>query len=454
MTEPDERARARGPARWWDRLAGARVDLSPLKESRDFRVLFFSGAIAFLCSTFTYVAIPFQLYALTGSNLAVGAMGVVQLIPLVVFGLWGGALADRVDRRRMLLWTGLASAVLMAALVVNAVLDSPQVWLLYLVGALSAVSNALNRPSKEAIIPRVVRYDQIPSAIALDGLTFQLGMLVGPGIAGLVLANINVATTYVIGLAGVSVSTVVLLRLASYPPIGTGGEVDAASNRGRASLRSIVDGVKYAARRRDLLGTYVIDMVGMFLAMPVVLFPALAEHVFVRPELLGLLYSAEAVGSMVASLSSGWTSKVHHHGRAVTLAAIGWGAFIGLAGLMPNVWLAIVFFAIAGALDMVSGLFRGTLWHQTIPDHMRGRLAGIEMLSYSIGPLGGQLRSGLVADLTSVRTSIVSGGLLCVLGVTATARLLRDFWSYDARTDEHAVRQRAVRAARDGRATE
>jgi MFS family permease len=185
----------------------------------------------------------------------------------------------------------------------------------------------------------------------------------------------------------------------------------------------------------------------MFMAMPVVLFPAFALEVLGRPELLGLLYTAEAVGSMIATLTSGWTRRVHRHGRAVTLAAIGWGAAIGLAGLAPNVWIALVFLTLAGGCDMISGIFRAVIWNQTIPDAMRGRLAAIEMLSYSIGPLGGQLRAGLVADLTTVRTSIVSGGILCVAGVAAVSAGLRDFWHYDARTDEHAVAERVARAA-------
>jgi MFS family permease len=203
----------------------------------------------------------------------------------------------------------------------------------------------------------------------------------------------------------------------------------------------------YAFRRKDLLATYLVDMVGMFLAMPIVLFPAFATDVLQEPRLLGLLYSAEAIGAMCASLTSGWAKHVHHQGRAVVLATICWGAAVGIAGLAPNIWFAIAFFAVAGAADMVSVLFRSVIWNQTIPDEMRGRLAGIEMLGYSLGPLGGQARSGLVADLTSVRTAIVSGGIMCVAGVIATSVWLREFWRYDARTDEHAVRERELRAA-------
>jgi MFS family permease len=188
-------------------------------------------------------------------------------------------------------------------------------------------------------------------------------------------------------------------------------------------------------------------MVGMFLAMPIVLFPAFATEVLKEPKLLGLLYSAEAIGAMVASLTSGWARRVHHQGRAVVLATLTWGASVGIAGLAPNIWFAIAFFAVAGGADMVSVLFRSVIWNQTIPDEMRGRLAGIEMLGYSLGPLGGQARSGLVADLTSVRTAIVSGGILCVAGVIGTAAWLKEFWRYDSRTDEHAIRERDLRTA-------
>ena len=213
------------------------------------------------------------------------------------------------------------------------------------------------------------------------------------------------------------------------------------------SLSGIVDGLRYAVGRRDLIGTYIIDIVAMLMAMPIVLFPALASEVFERPATLGLLYSAESIGSLLIAATSGWTSHVHHHGRAVVISAMVWGGSFGLVGLAPNIWWALLALVVAGAGDMVSGLFRGTIWNQTIPDSMRGRLAGIEMLSYWLGPLGGQARSGLVADPWTVRGAIASGGLLCVGGVALTARALKGFWSYDARTDEYAVHERAVRAA-------
>jgi MFS family permease len=205
--------------------------------------------------------------------------------------------------------------------------------------------------------------------------------------------------------------------------------------------------VSYALSRRDLLGTYLVDIAAMLLALPVVLFPALAEEVFARPQLLGLLYSAETVGALLATALSGWTSRVHHHGRAIVIAAAAYGACVGVAGLMPSIWLVLLFLMLSGAADMISAVFRSTVWNQTIPENMRGRLAGIEMLSYSLGPLGGQVRGGITADLWSVRGAITSGGFACVAGVAITAGILRDFWSYDERTDPHAEAERAARAA-------
>jgi len=206
--------------------------------------------------------------------------------------------------------------------------------------------------------------------------------------------------------------------------------------------------------RKDLLGTYVIDLIAMLLAMPVVLFPALAQNVFGNPHLLGLLYSAETVGALLATATSGWTSRIHRHGRAIVLAAMAYGACVALAGTAHSIWIALLFFTLAGAADMISAVFRGTIWNQTIPDHLRGRLAGIEMLSYSIGPLAGQVRAGLVADRWSVRGAIVSGGVSCVAGVGITAAWLRGFWSYDERTDHYAVAEREARLHAAGPAPE
>ncbi len=413
------------------------VDVAPLRASRDFRLLLSAGTVFYLGAMVTYVAVPYQLYHLTGSNFAVGAVGLVELVPLVVFGLYGGALADHVDRRAMLVLTGLAQIALTSVLLVNAALGRPQVWLIYVVAALLSVAQSLQRPSREALIPRVVPHGLLSSAVALSSFGMEVGAVLGPTLGGLLLAGPGPAWAYGVDVAGLVVATSLFWAMRPYPP----------SEQSRPpSLAGIAEGIRYAVGRRDLLGTYVVDMVAMFLAVPVVLFPALATEVFHRPELLGALYTAETVGALLASATSGWVAHVHRHGRAIVVAAMCWGGAVALAGLAPSVWVAVAFLVVAGGADAISAIFRSTVWHQTIPDSMRGRMAGIEMLSYSLGPLGGQARSGVVADLTSVRTSIVSGGALCVVAVAGTATWLRGFWRYDSRTDEHAVRERERRA--------
>lgn len=417
-----------------------RLDLSPLRSSHDFRLLFSAGTVFYLGAMVSYVAVPYQLYDLTGSNLVVGLVGLVELVPLVVFGLWGGALADHTDRRRMLVLTGVAQAVLTAVLVVNALLPQPRVWVIFVVAALLSAAQSLQRPSREALVPRTVRHDEVPAAAALSSLGMQVGMLAGPAVGGLLIQHTGLAWCFAVDLIGLIIATALFSQLGRYPVAVT----DEESSPG---LRSVAEGLQYAVRRPDLLGTYLVDIVAMFLALPTVLFPALAEDVFAQPAALGLLYTAGTVGSLLATATSGWTARVHHHGRMVVIAAAIWGTATALAGISGSIWWALVWFAVAGGADMISALFRSIIWNQTIPDSMRGRLAGIEMLSYSVGPLGGQVRAGLVADRWSVRGSITSGGVLCVLGVGLCAAWLRDFWSYDARTDEYAVRERRVRAA-------
>jgi len=421
-----------------DRLRALRIDLTPLRASRDFRLLFWAGTVFYFGAMVSYVAIPYQVYTLTGSNFAVGAIGIAELVPLVVFGLYGGALADHVDRRRLLVWSGVAQAAFTGVLAFNAFRDEPDVWLIFVVSVGLVSTSSLQRPSREALMPRTVTHDQLPAANALTSLAMQLGVLVGPAVGGLLVAYVGIGWCFLVDIVGLAVASLMFWLMSSYPH---------RDETTPPSLAGIGEGLTYAFRRRDLLGTYLVDIVCMLLAFPVVLFPALVEEVFERPELLGLLYSAETVGALAATALSGWTGRVHHHGRAIVLAAAAYGGFIALAGLMPSIWLVAAFLALAGAADMISGVFRGTVWSQTIPESMRGRLAGIEMLSYSVGPLGGQVRAGVTADLWSVRGAITSGGLACVAGVSLTALWLRDFWTYDSRTDEHAVAERAVRRA-------
>lgn len=419
-----------------DRLRALRMDTTPLRASRDFRLLFLAGTVFYFGAMVSYVAIPYQVWTLTGSNFAVGAIGLVELGPILVFGLYGGALADHVDRRRLLVLTGLAQAVFTLVLAVNAFRGDPGVWVIFAVSVALASCSALQRPSREALLPRTVAHDQLPAANALSSLGMQLGLLGGPAIGGLLVAYVGIGWCFVVDVSGLVVASALFWAMRSYPH---------RDETTPPSLAGIKEGMTYAFRRRDLLGTYFVDIVAMMFAAPVVLFPALADQVFGRPELLGMLYTAEVVGALAATGLSGWTARVHHHGRAIVLAAATYGAMIAIAGVMPSIWLVALFLALAGAADMISGIFRSTVWSQTIPEAMRGRLAGIEMLSYSLGPLAGQVRAGVTADLWSVRAAITSGGLACVAGVTITAGILRDFWSYDSRTDEHAIAEREVR---------
>lgn len=422
---------------WTQRLRAMRMDLTPLRTSRDFRLLFSAGSVFYLGSMVAYVAVPFQIYDLTGSNFLVGAVGLVELVPLIVFGLYGGALADHVDRRRLLVIAGVVQVALMGVFAWNAFLDRPRLWLIFVLAGVYAAVSSMQRPSREALEPRTVKHDQIAAASALSSFAMQLGVLLGPLVGGLLVAYVGIGWCFLVAMVGYAAASALYAAMRPYPHDG---------ETTPPSLRGIHQGLTYAVRRRDLLGTYLVDIAAMMLAIPVVLFPALAKEVFDNPQLLGLLYSAETVGALLATALSGWVSRIHHHGRAIVVAAATYGGFIALAGAMPSFALVLVFLALAGAADMFSAVFRATVWNQTIPDTMRGRLAGIEMLSYSVGPMAGSVRAGFVADAWTVRGSIVSGGVACVAGVALTAVALRDFWGYDSRTDPHAVAERERRA--------
>ncbi len=419
-------------------LSRIRLDVSPLRSSGPFRLLFASGLVTYLGSMITYIAIPFQVADLTDSYLAVGAIGLAELVPLIVFGLYGGALADTVDRRIMAISTEAAMGLLAGILLINALLPHPQIWVLYLVAILLAAANGLQRPSLDAMVPRVVAHDQMAAASALTSIRWSLGTVLGPAIGGILIATIGVWSAYAIDAVTFAISIVILLRLPSIR----------AAAEDSASLRHVIQGLRYAASRRDLLGTYAVDLIAMVFAFPYALFPFLAVQLG-APWALGLLYSAGAAGALLVTATSGWTTKVHRHGRAVCIAAAAWGVGILLVGLTTNIWLVLLFLAVAGGADMVSGIFRGAMWNQTIPDDVRGRMAGIEMLSYSIGPLLGQVRSSTAASLLSLRGSFISGGLMCIAGVGIAAVCLPALWRYDDRTNVDAVRERALRKSRE-----
>ncbi|MBC7931241.1 MAG: MFS transporter [Rubrivivax sp.] len=411
------------------------IDLTPLRVSRDFRLLFAGQAVSFFGSMMTFVALPWQVYQLTKSSFAVGMLGVAEFVPILVMAFVGGALADAVDRRRMALLT---EALLMAGtglLILNSTLPQPRVWLLFVCAALFAALNGLQRPSLDALIPRIVPAELMPATFALKSFSATVSMIGGPALGGLLITTAGPTAAYSIDFVTFAASLVALALIRAVPPpIGA----DAPS------LRSIMEGLRYARSRPELLGTYLIDINAMFFGMPMALFPAIAEGF--GGASVGLLYAAPAFGMMCVTLTSGWTRRVQRHGLAVALAAGGWGLAIIAFGFAPTLWTALFCLALAGGADMVSGLFRMTIWNQTIPDHLRGRLAGIEMVSYTAGPMLGHAESGIVAKLFSVRASVVSGGVLCVAGTVLLSLLLPAFIRYNGR--EGLARKAAEEAAR------
>jgi MFS family permease len=411
-------------------LRMATIDLGPLRRHRDFRLLFVGQGTSFLGSMITFVALPYQVYQLSGSSLMVGLLGLAELCPLLVTALLGGLLADARDRRRMLQLTELSLAAASAVLLLNATLPNPQLWLLFVVAATMAGLDGLQRPSLDALEPRLVDRDEIPAASAISSFRFTIGMIVGPAVGGILITTVGLAATYGIDVVTFLVSLSMLRLMRAAPPPAAPAEI---------SLASIVEGVRYASRNQVLVGTYAVDMVAMFFGMPMALYPAFAQE-FGGAGVLGLMYAAPSVGSMLATVTSGWTGHVHRHGAAVCLAAAAWGLAICGAGLAPNLALVLLGLAVAGSADMISGIFRSTIWNQTIPDELRGRLAGIEQVSYSSGPLLGNVESGVVASLAGVRASIVSGGLLCVAGVAVAAMALPAFWRYDASRQQTPVK--------------
>ena len=403
-------------------MRGLLLDITPLR-GREFRLLFLGQLISFFGSMITFVALPFQMYDLTGSTLAVGALGACEFFPIVTVALVSGALADAFDRRRLVLVSELGSALVMATLIGNSLLADPHVWVLFACAVLLAAFYALLRPPLDALVPRVVPREQLKAAMALEWVRGDVGMLVGPAVGGVLIAAFGVTVTFGIDLATFLISLGFLSAMRASPP---------APGADRPSLRTIAEGLRYARGRPDLLGTYLVDINAMFFGMPQALFPALAAG-YGGAEVLGLLLSAPAAGSILVALLSGWTRHVHRHGRAVALAACGWGLAIIGFGLADALWLALLCLAVAGGMDAVSGLFRNVIWNETIPDRLRGRLAGVEMVSYTSGPTLGNFEAGLVASFAGVRTSIVSGGVMCVVGTGVVLTFLPALWRYDAR---------------------
>jgi MFS family permease len=405
-----------------------RADLTPLRTSRDFRLLYASRTVTGLGTDATEVALLVQARQLTGSTFAVGLLGAVELVPLVLFGLYGGVLADRFDRRRLIVACEAGLACCAALLMLNALAPHPAVWPLYVVAALMMAMAALQRPSLEASMPRVVPRDQLTAAAALMSMSQNVSYMAGTTLGGVLAAGPG--PEYVYGLDTVSfvISFGFLWLVRPLPAPAAEHQPAAGSALG---LRSILAGFGYARGRPDLLGSYVADLAAMTLAYPAALYPFVAANLH-APWATGLMFAAPSAGALVITVVSGWMGRVRRHGLAIAISAVAWGLLITGFGLAPGIWAALGFLVLAGAADMVSGIFRDTLWNQTIPDRLRGRMAGLELLSYSLGPSAGQIRAGAVASVTSARFSIASGGLLCAGAVGVVCLLLPGFTRYRA----------------------
>ena len=445
-----------------------RMDLSPLRGAADFRWLLCSRTVTLLGTEASEVALLVQAKQLTGSAFAVGLLGVAELVPLVVFGLYGGVLADRLDRTRLLRWGEAALGLLAALLLVNALLPDPAVWPLYLLATAITTVSALQRPSFDAAVPRTVPRDQLPAAAALLGVSGSTSMIIGTALGGALAAGPGAKLVYGWDTASFVVSLILLTRVRPLPaPLGElSGQLPATAREpsspipGRAEepaflvpdpagegepppgmaegLRGVLAGFHYARKRPELLGSYLADLAAMTLAYPAALFPFLAVQLH-APWSVGLMFAAPSVGALASSVLSGWAGRVHRHGLAIALAAAGWGLAITAFGFAPDVSIALSCLLVAGAADQISGIFRSTLWNQTVPDQLRGRLAGVEMLSYSIGPSAGQLRAGGVASLTSPRVAAWSGGALCVGAVGLVCLALPGFTRYSSRASLSAA---------------
>lgn len=397
------------------------IDLAPVRGSRDFRLLFSSRTITLLGSQATEVALLLQVKDLTNSPILVGLLGLAELAALVVFGLWGGVLADRIDRRSLMGSTELALAGSVTLLLGNALLSRPLVWPLYVLAAVVMALASVQRPSIDATVPRTVQREQLTAAAGLLGASSNSSMILGATLGGVLAAAVSPWTVYAADAVSFVASASCLLAIS---PAAT-TRIDAERSQ-RSGSGSIGEGLRYVAGRQELIGSYLVDLAAMFLASATALLPFVASDLHARWA-LGLMYAATSIGALIAAALGGWASRVRRYGRAIAASGCAWGiAMIGL-GFSHTLALALLALIVGGAADMYSGIFRDSLWNRTIPDQLRGRVAGIELLSYGLGPSGGQLRAGAVASLTTVRAAIWSGGVLGAAAIGAIYLALPGF---------------------------
>ncbi|MGW1888965.1 MFS transporter [Streptomyces sp. NPDC002004] len=404
------------------------ADLTPLRTSADYRRLWTGNTISWIGQAMTALAVSLQVYDITRSSFSVGLVGLFSLVPLVVFGLYGGAIADTVDRRKLGLYSAVGSCVLSVALAVAAFAGFHHVWYLYGIVALQAVCGALNSPARTSMVPRLLPPEQLPAANALQSMTTTSGTMFGPMLGGVVVGLWGYQAAYTIDAIAFSTALYAMWRLPSMRP-------DGASDRSKRA--SVVDGLRFLATRPNIRMTFFSDMCAMVLAQPRALFPAIAVLWYGGDaRTTGLLVAAPAVGALLGSVFSGWLGRIRRHGLAILIAVAGWGGAVAVFGLTRNLWLGVLFLALAGASDTVSMVFRSTMLQAATPDEMRGRLQGVFIVVVAGGPRLGDFIAGSAADLTSPATAVTGGGVACVVAVALLALKWRRFARYDARSPE------------------
>ena len=401
------------------------VDVTPLRVSAPYRRLWLGTTVAQVGQQMTAVAVALQVYGLTGSSFAVGMVGAAALGPLVLFGLYGGAIADSHDRRLVALAASAGLWVCSLVLLAQSWAGWGQLWVLYSVVAVQSGFFAVNNPARAAILPRLLGRDLLPSANALSTVSWNLGFTAGPLLGGAVVAAFDLTAAYAVDAVTFTAALYAVARLPSIPPEG---EVR------RVGLRAVAEGLRFLRSRRNLLMTFMVDLAAMVLAQPRALFPALAVTVYGGgPRTVGMLAAAPAVGALGAAAFSGWLGQVRWQGRMVLVMVVGYGLSIAAFGLSGALPAALVFLALSGGFDMVSAVFRSTILQVATPDELRGRLQGVFIVVVAGGPRLGDALAGSMATTFGETFAIVAGGTACVLVVSLLAARYTAFARYDAR---------------------
>ena len=398
------------------------ADITPLRVSREYRLLWCGQLVNFLGTQLTVVAVPFQVYLLTRSSLDVGLVSLSQLVPLVLGSLLGGSVADAFDRRKVLLCTQVLLAGMSAGLALNAGSRHPALWPLFVLTSVAAGFSGIDSPTRSAVVPNLLDRASLPAAYALWQILIQTGQVAGPAAAGLLVGHLGLAAVYWIDVSTFAVAFAAVFALPPLPPHGGGQKM---------GFRSIGEGLRYLRGRQALQGTFVVDLNAMIFGMPRALFPALGTRYFGGgASTVGLLYAAPGAGALVGALLTGWVSQVRRQGRAVVAAVMVWGAAIALFGVSRWLPIALMLLGVAGAADVVSAVFRNTILQLSVPDALRGRLSAVHIAVVTGGPRLGDAEAGAVAALAGNQFSVVSGGLACLAGALVVARLMPAFARY------------------------